>query len=275
MWHEDEPTPLGQSGRRWGAVRALLSEATVAVLMLVGLVTGIIRPGGVHLDSLTEALTQRLHTWGSQALAAAWHAAMAQMASGGEAAEVRALPDFHRVVARGVVHVVLRGGSPQVRVLGTSLQRERILTQVVDGTLSITLAEGSPTSTPISTVEVAAPALEALEASLGSTLHLEGLAGDGLSVSARGGSQVRASGLHLTHMEVVAASGSRVRLEGEGVEELHLHASSGSTVLARTLPVRRLCVRASGGAHIETPAQTSLACQLEIHSLTPPGSGPG
>jgi hypothetical protein len=260
MWQDDEPGKTGQTDRGWGAVRTLLAELTVAVLTLAGLGAGALLPDGLQLDALPQALAQRAQAWGSEALAAAWRSATAH-GSVGTQQEVRALPPFRRVEVRGAVRVVLRPGGSSARVTGAPLLRERVLTRVVDGTLTVTVDEDAPAA-HASLVEVAVPALEAIEASLGSVLVLEGLSAEGLSLRARGGSQVHATGLQLGRLQVVASSGSRVRLSGEGVDELHLHASSGSALLAQELPVRRLCVRASGGARIEAQAEVSLAGQL-------------
>ncbi|MEL6323331.1 MAG: head GIN domain-containing protein [Pseudomonadota bacterium] len=107
------------------------------------------------------------------------------------------------------------------------------------------------------TVTVTAPAIEALDASSGSSATANGFAGDYIEISASSGASVYASGIAGNAVELDASSGASLSAEGE-CGALEADASSGASVSAGTLACTSVEADVSSGASINAYATESV-----------------
>ncbi len=177
--------------------------------------------------------------------------------------ELRDLPRFDAVAVHSGIHAVVETG-PQapVQVDADDNLLPLVVTEVVDGTLSIRFRHGADVSSDLPVlVKVRAPALHRLDATGGAELRARVDAGEDLEVHSSGGSDVRVRGLDANHLSVSGSGGARVQLSG-AADDVRLRISGGTRVRAASLSARAVDLRGSGGASAEIRASGEVRGSL-------------
>lgn len=103
------------------------------------------------------------------------------------------------------------------------------------------------------TVYITSPAISAIEASSGSSVDAEGLAGEDVSLSVSSGSRVDAKQVQATNVTAGSSSGASLDIAGE-CQALEAKSSSGSSIEADRLACLQVEASASSGSSIEAHA---------------------
>lgn len=180
--------------------------------------------------------------------------------SGDEIEDSRDVRDFSRIaVHQGLEVYATVGLERSVTVRGDDNLVRRVTTVVRGGKLDIDV-EDWMTLAPVAglVIDVTVPSLEALSASGGSRLTVDGIDADELRVEASGGSRVMVEGV-VGELSAHASGGSGLRLHNLPAEFADVEASGGSEIDVRVTEEVR--IEGSGGARIRISGRPVVARQ--------------
>jgi hypothetical protein len=178
----------------------------------------------------------------------------------GQQRDVRDLSGFHSVSVGGGLDLYLKRGDTFVVEVDGDDDPSKIITEVRDGTLEVR-RDGKWTdffgAGDEGEVYVTMPTLEALSASGGSDVSVEGtFSGDALRVAASGGSDVELDAT-MNSVDVQASGGSDVELTGSA-RSARLQSSGGADIDAARFVVDEANVESSGGSDLSIGVRNSI-----------------
>ena len=188
--------------------------------------------------------------------------ALAVEGSGNVKEESRNVGDFSSVsVGQGVSANISVGSKRSVTVSADDNIVPLVRTDVSNGRLSIGLSEGHiRTSRPIR-VNVTTPELNAVAASGGSAVTVEGTTGSTFEAAGSGGAVLTINKAKADQINVSGSGGGRITLSG-AAKELKVHMTGGTSIKAMDVPAASVSISGSGGAHAEVAASESLEADL-------------
>jgi hypothetical protein len=150
--------------------------------------------------------------------------------------------NFTGVEVASGIHATVRFGMPQrVTVTGPQALIARVVTEVVDGRLSVKLPQKSVRNAAAVEVEIISPKTNYL--------------------SVRDGAEVRAAEIASEHFELKLSRGSTVFMDGQ-VRALQLEVSSGATANLANLTAATAKVKMDGQSHSQVKAKQEIAGSL-------------
>lgn len=172
------------------------------------------------------------------------------------------LPSFNAIDVSSGLSVVFEAGPEQSVVAETDGgDFDKIIVEVEDDTLIVRRKRSNwnwgGSRKNRFTVNVTGPAVSELDASSGSSLTANGVAGDYVVIDASSGASVRASGIEGGAVEIDTSSGSSMSVSGQ-CTRVSIETSSGSSVSGTSLECEEVTADASSGSSISAYATTRV-----------------
>jgi hypothetical protein len=172
--------------------------------------------------------------------------------------EAREIAAFHAIEAHGGAAITVRRGDRRsLTITGDDNLLTFYRTAVKDGTLVIEPTERGLAPSRRIAIAVTTPRLDALEASGGVAVTLEGALDTRLSLRLSGGVEVTAAALALETLDLNASGGVTARLGGQAKKATY-DLSGGVDLKASRLESASVKVDASGGCSLEVWATQSI-----------------
>jgi len=171
--------------------------------------------------------------------------------------ETRSVGSFDVIsVASGIDLYIRQGNKQDVTVKASDKIKNKLMTEVENGTLKIYMKKGSYRNVRMD-VYVTIDELTALHASGGSDVYCKStFASDQFEIHASGGSDIEMS-IEVGKLECHLSGGSDLEIEGTA-EELHIHASGSSDFEGYGLETKHCVVQASGSSDSSIHVTESL-----------------
>ncbi len=188
--------------------------------------------------------------------------------------EAREVPDFSGVAVGHGLRAEVKVGPKSVRISGDENLLALVRTEVVDGTLKVSLERNRRVRTSSGLrVFISSPQVTSVGASGGARVDAEVTATPAFSAGASGGAHLKVRGVDARALEVDASGGSEVTVWGRA-ETMEADASGGSEIHGRELTLRALEVDASGGSRVEANPSERLEAELSGGSTVSVDSEP-